>query len=230
MTPERPEDASFPTGGRRHRSSAMPLVGENLAPWLAGAAVSGALVLLAVLTGHQPGSLEQRVLLLCLAAVLTAGGLVAARSNRLLRVSMREERARPSADQLERASSAVRSMSYVTGMARWSGAMLELVEHALSELEADSPERAALTPAAHETRDLHDLFASESTRALTINDHAQLHALGSLWETTQLRVERLAAQVDPRWHRRWKARSVVARNLRHGGDVSPTPLVLPYRT
>jgi hypothetical protein len=121
-------------------------------------------------------------------------------------------------------------MSYVTGMARWSGAMLELLEHALAETDPGAAERAHLNTAADEARDLHDLFTTESSRALTINDHAQLHALGSLWETTQLRVERLAAQVDPSWHRRWKARSVVARNLRHGGDASPTPLVLPYRT
>jgi hypothetical protein len=205
----------------------MPLVGENLAPWLGGAAVATALV---VLAARNAGALERAVLLLCLAAVLTAGALVAARSHHILRASRREERARPSVDQLEQASSAVRSMSYVTGMARWSGAMVELLEHALSETDGDHPERTDLSTAVDEARDLHDFFASEATRALTINDHAQLHALGSLWETTQPRAERLAAQIDPAWHRRWKARSIVARNLRHGGDTSPRPLVLPYRS
>ena len=230
MTAERQDDRSLPAATRRHRSSAMPLVGENLVPWLAGSVVAAAFVLLVLRSSRQPGSLEQGVLLLCFGAILAGGGLVAFRSNRELRASRREERARPSADQLEQASSAVRSMSYVTGMARWSGAMLELLEHALTETEPDAPDRAALSTAADEARDLRDLFASESTRALTINDHAQLHALGSLWETTQLRVERLAAQADPSWHRRWKARSVVARNLRHGGNASPAPLVLPYRS
>ena len=205
----------------------MPLVGENLAPWLGGAGVATALV---VVAARNAGSLERAVLLLCLAAVLTAGGLVATRSHRILRASRREERARPSADQLEQASSAVRSMSYVTGMARWSGAMVELLEHAAAETSEGQAEHTDLSAAVDEARDLHDFFASEATRALTINDHAQLHALGSLWETTQPRAERLAAQVDPAWHRRWKARSIVARNLRHGGETSATPLVLPYRS
>ena len=208
----------------------MPLVGENLAPWLAGGVIAAVLVLVAVRRGQQPAALEQAVLLLGLAAVLTGGSLVAYRSNHSLRVSRREERERPAADQLERASSAVRSMSYVTGMARWSGAMLELLEHALSVTAPDAPEHAPLTSAADETRELHDLFAHEATRPLTINDHAQLHAIGSLWATTQLRIEGLAAQADPAWHRRWKARSVVARNLRHGGEIAPTPLLLPYRS
>jgi hypothetical protein len=229
MTAERQDDRSFPAT-RRHRSSAMPLVGENLAPWLAGSVVAAALVLLVVRSSQQPAAVEQGLLLLCSAAVLTGGGLVAFRSHRELRTSRREERARPAADQLEQATSAVRSMSYVTGMARWSGAVLELLEHALSTSDEDPVARTHLSAAADETRDLHDLFTGEATRALTINDHAQLHALGSLWETTQLRIEGLAAQVDPRWHRRWKARSIVARNLRHGGDASPTPLVLPYRS
>src|SRR5687767_4835488 len=127
MTAERLDDASLPPGTRRHRSSAMPLVGENLAPWLAGSAVAAVFVLLALLPGPRPGVPEQAVLLLCLAAVLIGCGLVATRSLRELRATRREERARPAADQLELALTAVRSMSYLTGMTRWSGAMLELL-------------------------------------------------------------------------------------------------------
>jgi hypothetical protein len=58
---------------------------------------------------------------------------------------------------------------------------------------------------------------------------ATLHSIGSLWEADQAHIEHLAAQVDAQWYRRWSARSVVDRLLRHGGR-QPDAFALPYST
>ncbi|MEO7428619.1 MAG: hypothetical protein ABIY48_04460, partial [Acidimicrobiales bacterium] len=172
---------------------------------------------------------EQSILLLGLCAALAAGGLVSARSNRALRALIEEERARPATEELLGPVADARSATYLRGMDGWMTAMLDLIDHAVEVTEPGSAVRAELVAAGVEARDLRDLVRSESASALTINDQAKLHALGSLWEASQRRVEHLAAEADPSWHRRWRARSVAARRLRHGQD-QPRALVLPYRT
>src|SRR3546814_19116979 len=80
------------------RRASMPLIGEALAPWLAGAFVL-AVMNLAMLASddHLPVS-EQTVVLLGLCASLAAAGVVAARSSRTPEPSVRKERARPAVE------------------------------------------------------------------------------------------------------------------------------------
>jgi hypothetical protein len=206
----------------------MPHIHEAMAPWLGAAFVLAVVFLTMVMRGNELPVLERTTLLVGLGATLAAGGLVSARSNRERRARDREERARPATEELVDPPTDVRSTSYVQGMERWITAMLELTEHAVSVTEPGTPTRTYLGAAVAETRDLRELFDVDATEKLTINDHARLHALGSLWEAGQPRLEYLAAEADAAWHRLWRARSVVARRLRHG-RTPPLPLVLPYR-
>jgi hypothetical protein len=204
----------------------MPIVGESMVPWLAGAFVLAAGDLALGLSGVEVLDTSRSLLLLGLCAALATAGLVAARAARAAEATLREERARPALDELG-SPATERSGPYLQGMHGWMGAVLELLDHAVAASDPASPQHAELAAAAAEARDLQELFVADGS-ALTINDQARLHALGSLWEASQARVEQVAAAVDPHWHRRWRARHVDARLLRHGQDL-PRPVALPYR-
>src|SRR3546814_1294583 len=113
------------------RRASMPLIGEALAPWLAGAFVLAVMNLAMLASDDHLPVLEQTVVLLGLCASLAAAGMVAARSSRTLETSVREERARPAVAPLVDDGTEPTTPAYVGGMVRWTGAMLELVEHAL---------------------------------------------------------------------------------------------------
>lgn len=206
----------------------MPLIGEPVTPWLLASLILATSNLVVVLSGNQLPVQEQTLLLVGLCATIAAAGLVAARSSQTLEASDREERARPAADQLEPGVWASGSLSHVQGMERWSTAVLELLDHAIDAVDAGSPLHGEIVAAAADTLELHDLLSASTAGSLTINDNAMIHAVCTLWETNQPRVESLAARADPRWHRRWRARSVAERRLRHG-TVSADPIDLPYR-
>lgn len=205
----------------------MPFIGESIAPWLGASIVLALVNVTMLLDGDRPAALEQSVLFVGLCGSLAAAGLVAARTNRELRSNRRSERARPAAEQLDGASEGCTPIAYSTGMSEWVAAVHELVDHAASGSTPGSPISAELTEAAAEMQDLRDLLDAVAADDLDIIKAAELHALGTLWETTQSRIEQLAAQVDPGWYRRWRARSVVARRLRHG-QPAPSEMALPY--
>ncbi|MGK2949467.1 MAG: hypothetical protein ACSLFP_12880 [Acidimicrobiales bacterium] len=207
----------------------MPLPGERMAPWLVGAALVAVVNLVVALSGHSAFSIEQAVLLVALSATLAAGGLVASRSDRALAARDREHRARPAFDELATEVGATDAASYVAGMREWTRAMLELIEHARGEVDPTSPQADQLTAAADDTQALCDLLDVSAQGPLGINDTAMLHSVCSLWEANQPHLEDLAAAADPAWHRRWRARSVVASRLRHGPDTDHS-LLLPYRS
>ena len=201
---------------------------EPTLPWLAAAVFLGLLNLVLVLGGAEPTSLEQALLHVGLAATLSTAGLVSARSTRELIASTLEEQARPAAEELTGVGSHVDAAAYVDGMIGWTGAVLELLDHGLETTPEADPHHAELATAASDTHDLHDLLSSHAGRAVDIHDLATLRAICTLWDTTQAHAERLAAESDPRWHRRWRARAVVEARLRHGAP-SDRPLALPYR-
>jgi len=213
------------------RSSAMPVIGESVVPWLAASLVIGLLVLVLAVNGRDVGATAQMVLGVGMAGTLSAAGLVVTRSRRELAAVVAEERLRPAADQLSTPLGAEQA-TYNDGMQRWTTSVLELLEHAAEVMAAEaprSPEHEAIVTAAEDTRDLRDLLADEAAGRMGINDQARLHALGALWETGEARIEELAAAADPTWYRRWRARAAADRNLRHGADPHHR-LDLPYRT
>lgn len=209
------------------RRSALPLTAEDLIPWLSAAFVMASLNLVAAVWGVQLTLEGWAVLLIGLVATIVAAGLVAARERQEQERAAAEERARPSGDVLGMGAHDGSGPGYVTGMSRWSAAMLELIEHA-AEAAPPGHVQDSLLAASEDTRALCDLLHASEGHDIGLNDAAMLHAVCSLWETDQERVERLAAEVDPHWHRRWRARSITARRLRHG-QVDADRLVLPYR-
>lgn len=216
----------------RRDTSHVGATGEQILPWLS-AAVLAATCYLAGLTWGLPMSVnEGAALLLVLAGTLTAAGLLAARSSRAKDATKREERARPASDELtgmsdEDPSGDADAPGYLEGMGRWTGALLELFDHAAAVCESPEPARE-LQEAAEDTRALRDLLVDGASRRLSLNEAAMLHSVATLWETEQERLEQIAAAADPAWHRRWDARSIVDRQLRHGRPGAED-LVLPYR-
>ena len=211
----------------------MPTTVERMLPWLGAAVLAAGCTLAAVVMGFPLAGLEGAALLIALAGTLTAAGLVATRSTREVAAVDRDERARPAEEQLVDQGDDGRvdhpgPPAYLSGMVRWTTALLELLDRA-AELATDPDRARELDEAAEDCRALHDLLRASEGRVLSLNESAMLRSVVSLWETDQDRLETLAAQVDPRWHRRWRARTVIERRLRHGRPRSGE-LVLPYRS
>jgi hypothetical protein len=216
--------------GKHHAAVALPPVAERLLPWLGGSLLVAALILGVVVLGPDEATTADIAPLLSgLVAILAIAGLVARRSAQAEATHVREERARPARDQLVQPDGGNGgAQPYLHGMERWTVALLELITHA-TEATEDEQLRQELTGAAEDTDALRVLLAASTDRDLTLSDVATLHSVSALWETGQERVEELAASVDPAWHRRWRARVVVERLLRHGPPAA-TDLGLPYRT
>lgn len=212
--------------------SALPDLREWMTPWLGAAILVGACNLAVTILHVDLNVYERSVLLVALGASLASAGLVAARSRAAVEAIERDERARPAEEQLlgmvgDLRPSTADSPGYVQAMERWTSALLELVEHARSET-LDAEQRTTLTAAADDTRALRELLRASDPAGLSLNEAAMLHSVCALWETDQERIEALAVEVDPRWHRRWRGRTIVERRLRHGQRAAGE-LVLPYR-
>ena len=217
------------------RNPALPRSAERLAPWLVAPILIGGLMVVVALSGAQPTLAQRAVMLLGLCGSIAVAGVVAARSSREADVEDREERDRPAAYELFGVDEAfgtaqeARPSTYLENMERWTGAMLELTEHAAgtpAAIEADVA--SELASASEDTRELRDLLHSNVNVPLKVSGMATLRSLCTLWEAEQTRIESLAATMDPEWYRRWRARSVADRLLRRGVRESNAP-VLPYR-
>lgn len=218
------------------RNSALPRTAERLEPWLAGAIFIGGLYVMVTLAGAQPSLAVRAAMILCLCGSLAMAGVVAARSSREAALVHRQERERPTLyevsgvdDTFGRGHDAGRS-TYIESMERWAEAMLELTDHAAATPAAMEADVAAeLTSASEDTRELRELLRASVQMPLKVNGMATMRTICSLWEADQARIEHLAASMDPEWHRRWRARSVVERLLRRGGR-QPHATALPYRS
>jgi hypothetical protein len=207
----------------------MPMIGEWMTPWIGASFLVSVLTVTFVVGGQDLPVLERVLLAISVCATLTAAVLVGLRSSRAREASVREERARPAAEALDEPVPHLGTAAYVEGMQRWTTTMLELLEHAQGCVPQGSSLTADLDLAVDDTRELQRLLQASSEGDLDIHDAATIHAVCTLWETNQPRFEELAASADPGWHRRWRARSVADRRLRHGGMVS-VPVAMPYRT
>lgn len=211
----------------------MPRTAQRLLPWLGAAAVVAIVTLAVVSVGEGVlSSVETGSVLIPLCAALGVAGLVAARAGRVTDENEREERARPARDQLLDLNISVAdgpgSRTYLEGMEQWAIALLELVAHAI-EVATTPDIQEELVAAREDTDALRSLLETAGGRELSLNEAATLHSVCVLWETSQDQIEELAAEVDPEWHRRWRARSVVERLLRHGPPEQPE-VPLPYNT
>jgi hypothetical protein len=120
---------------------------------------------------------------------------------------------------------------YLTGMASYTGAAAELLDHAIS-VAGDEPADPALVTLRDDTRDLHELLVALCEDPPSLEEVARIHTLGALWESGFREHERRAASVDLDYFERWRARTVAIRRLRHGVTAAATAAStadLPYR-
>jgi hypothetical protein len=216
------------------RGSALPRSTERLAPWLTAAIFIGFLNLVVGISGDEVFPAGRVAMGFALCASLVMAGLVASRSRQATAEVDRQERARPTREELLGLSNGsdhandAGTPTYLEGMERWTAAMLELIEHTAAEAEPQDEEiRRELQAASEDTHELHDLLQTSAQAPLSVKSMATVHTVCTLWEVDQQRIERLGARVDADWHRRWCARSVVDRLVRHGGRRRHET-VLPY--
>jgi hypothetical protein len=221
------------------RASDMPVAGESLVPWLAALTSGVALVLVGLLNGAQWSMTEWVALALGLGGLCAATTLVAMRSRAELAEAERDERSRPALEELLAGSADPTAEewdhpvpgqpAYVVMMLRWSTACLELLRHAAAAAnDAGTPEiQDELVAGRDDTEALRNLLLASAESAMSVNETASMHAVCTLWETNLPRLEEMAAEIDPRWYRRWRARTVAERRLRHGARLTG-PMALPY--
>lgn len=167
-------------------------------------------------------------MILGLCGSLAGAGVVAARSTRDAAVVDRQEHERPAAHEIACRDDEGPSQ-YLEGMERWTESMFELIDHAATSPAAiETGACAELRSAGDDTSDLRDLLHANRHLPLKVSGMATLRSICSMWEAEQARIEPLAARMDQEWYRRWRARSVVERILRHGRPPTTMP-ALPYR-
>jgi hypothetical protein len=160
------------------------------------------------------------VLMLVVATLISAAALVATRSRGRQAAVAHEHRQRPATDELLDHGDAYvgDGSSYVIGMLGWVEAVNELLDHAIS-VGGDAAS-AALVAAREDSAALHELLSD----AVVHHPHSiamvRLHSACFLWEADQSRLEEMSAEVDAQFHRRWRARTIIARQLRRGDPVA----------
>jgi hypothetical protein len=178
------------------------------------------------------------VLTVALCSVVTATQLVMYRSKRLVEEAERAQRARPAAEELDawasqrtlvRLDAGTSLPPYAAGMMRYSEAVVELLEHSVSVAQAEEIDAGELASGRDDAGALHNLLTTMSTEPVLLHRAAKVHTICSLWEASQDRLEQAAAELDPDFHRRWRARNIAVLRLRHGDRPRRSETALPYR-
>ena len=98
-------------------------------------------------------------------------------------------------------------------MERWIAWVIRLTSHAGSQ--TTEPRVAArLAGAREDAESLREAVAAAASGWLDERQVAIVHSVYDLWDANYDRTERLAAGVDPAWHRRWRIRSAGTRPQR----------------
>jgi hypothetical protein len=211
---------------------------EPLLPWIAASMLIVAAYSVGVLFG-MANSQEQRVMLtIALASIITATGLVMHRSRVFVEDEERSHLARPASDELapwEAERALVTAVSdtnlppYAAGMYAYSEAVVELLEHAVGVALFQGIDTDELASARDDAAALHDLLSTMAGEPVQLHKAAKVHTICSLWEADQDRIERTAKDLDPDFHRRWRARNIATLRLRHGERPTRTDTSLPYQ-
>lgn len=219
-------------------NSPLAVTRESLAPWLAASLLAAGAYTVGIVVGSG-GSVTQRVLLTVgLCAVVSSTQLVLLRARRLEDEVRRSERARPATEELTawRTDDTLvhddhdgHLPPYAQGMLRYSSAVVELLEHSVAVALETGRDPEELVAGRDDAAALRNLLSSMGNEPVHLDKAAKVHTICSLWEANQSRCEELAAEVDPEFHRRWRARHVAEIRLRHGDRPRRADTVLPYR-
>ncbi len=208
---------------------------EPVMPWLAASILTIAAYVGGVVVGTAPTINQKVVLTVGLCSVVTATELVLTRSRRVQEALRRDERTRPAADELRAATPLAHAREhdqlppYAAGMLRYTAAVVELLEHSIGVALDRGADPTELASARDDAAALHDLLTAMAREPVHLRKAAKVHTICSLWETEQARIQQLAADLDPDFHRHWRARHVAALRLRHGAAPRRTEPELPYR-
>jgi hypothetical protein len=211
---------------------------EALAPWLAASFLAIAAYVAGVLVGTSTSDAPRIVLTVALCSVLTAAVLVVCRSKRRVEDADRSQRDRPATEELAewrtpetlvRLDPETHLPPYAAGMLRYSGAVLELLDHAVALASINALDPGELTSGRDDACALHDLLRAMGREPVHLQKAAKVHTICALWEANQERLELAAAELDPEFHRRWRARNIATVRLRHGERPRRANASLPYR-
>jgi hypothetical protein len=114
-------------------------------------------------------------------------------------------------------------------MLAYSGAVVELLEHAVGVALQRGLDSTDLASARDDAAALNDLLKTMASEPVQLHKAAKVHTICSLWEATQERIEKTAADLDPDFHRRWRARNLATVRLRHGERPARADITLPYQ-
>jgi hypothetical protein len=117
------------------------------------------------------------------------------------------------------------SWGYLMGMESWTGAVFDLLAHAAEVADGPSA-RDQLLGARDDAEALRDLLRTANGRN-DPNPHANatIESICALWDANEPRFERLAAEVDPAFYRRWCALAAMARMCRYGPPLDSDALL-----
>lgn len=221
------------------RTIVRPVVrGEPLAPWLAASLLVMAAYTVGVLVGTATSDKVRVVLTVALCSIVTASQLVIFRSRREVEDARRSQRARPASEELDpwssgetlvRLDSETNLPPSAAGMLRYSGAVVELLEHAVAVALRDGHDTSDLIAGRDDAAALHNLLSSMAKEPVHLQKAAKIYTICSLWQAEQPRLEEAACALDPEFHRKWRARNLAALRLRNGERPRRTDVALPYR-
>jgi hypothetical protein len=211
---------------------------EPLAPWLAASILTLVAFVAGVLVGHAASEIHRAVLTVSFCAVVMATFFVLQRTRRSEQAALRSLGARPAGDELDfRPDADARSATarggnlppYAAGMLHYSEAVIELLEHAVEVALQGEVDTTELASGRDDAAALKSLLQSMAAEPVHLHKAAKVHTICSLWEANQERLEHLAADLDPEFHRRWRTRNVATLRLRHGEAPRREVTALPYR-
>ncbi len=210
--------------------------GESLAPWLAASLLVMAAYSVGVLVGVAESDKIRVVLTVALCSIVIASQLVIFRSRRDVEEARRSQRARPAAEELDPWSSGQTLVRLddetnlppaAAGMLRYSGVVVELLEHAVSVALRDDADPTDVIAGRDDAAALHNLLSSMAREPVHLQKAAKIYTICSLWQAEQPRLEEAARALDPEFHRRWRARNLAALRLRNGERPRRNDMVLP---
>ena len=220
------------------RNNSRPIIkGEPLAPWLAASLLVMAAYTVGVLVGAAGSDKIRVVLTVALCSVVISSQLVIFRSRRDVEDARRAQRARPAAEELDpwasgqtlvRLDTETNLPPSAAGMLRYSGAVVELLEHAVAVALSDGSEPADLIAGRDDAAALHHLLSSMAKEPVHLQKAAKIYTICSIWQAEQPHLEEAASALDPEFHRKWRARNIAALRLRNGERPRRTDMTLPY--
>jgi hypothetical protein len=225
------------TGAMSVARKSLVVSHESVSPWLSASFLAIGAYGVGALVGATGTVAQRAILTIGVCAVVTATEMVLHRSRGVEEDARRSHRARPASDELipwvdntlltNRTNSSL--PPYAAGMLRYTAAVVELLEHAVAVALDEGNDASEAAAGRDDAAALHHLLTGMAAEPVQLRTAAKVHTICSIWEAAQADYERAAAELDPEFHRRWRARHIATLRLRHGERPRRQEQLLPYR-